>query len=74
MNSTILMFLVQRKVILEVGEGSVVEMSENSKVITCSNKRLSYCWREISMRRSDEIQYMIMYVGRDKNMLVEGRG
>ena len=47
-------------------------MSENRKMIRYSIQRLRYCWREISMRRSDnEVQCMVMYVNRDRNMLGE---
>ena len=51
--------------------GCKVEVSENMKVIRYSNERLWYCWREISIRGSDnEVRCMIMCVSRDRNMLV----
>ena len=52
--------------------GCKVEVSKITKVIRYGNKRLSYCWRVNSMRRNDnEVQCMIMYVSRDRNMLGE---
>ena len=48
-----------------------IEVSENKNVIGYSNKRLRYCWGDISMRRSDKIQCMIMYVSLDRSMLGE---
>ena len=52
--------------------GCNVEVSENRKVIRYSYKRLRYCWREMYVRRSDnEVQCMIMYVSRDRDMLDE---